>query len=97
MDNIEEFDLLEEAPYVLVPVADFEASTTLDRYSYGYDDDYSIIGLGYAGLYNHSSEPNATYQLDDVNQTIIHYATRTISIGEEIFLDYGLNEEDFME
>ena len=45
--------------------------------------------MGYAGLYNHSSSPNAAYQIDYVNELIRHYAIRDIREGEEITIDYG--------
>ena len=89
-EDIEKDELLEESPYILTPVEEFENSPTLERYSYGLDDCNSVVGLGYAGLYNHSFEPNAAYYIDSVNDVMIHYALQPIKIGEEITIDYGI-------
>lgn len=86
---IKPYQILEESPYILVPIEEFESAPTCERYSYGFDDTHSILGLGFAGLYNHSSNPNAEYEIDKVNQVIRHYSITEIPEGQEITIDYG--------
>ncbi len=49
----------------------------------------SMIGLGFAGLYNHSYEPNADWKRDHVNMIMEHFAIKDIAAGEEIVINYG--------
>jgi SET domain-containing protein len=45
--------------------------------------------LGLAMIYNHSSEPNAEWEIHDNNNFVRFVALKDISKGEEIFHDYG--------
>ena len=84
-------EILEEAPYFVVPTEEVEAAPSCEVYSYWLEDGYSLIGMGYAGLYNHSFKPNATYHVDKVNEIITHYATKDIEAGQEVVIDYGVD------
>jgi SET domain-containing protein len=86
---IYQYDLLEESPYFEVPNEQAEAAPECDRYTYWLSDESMLIGMGYAGLYNHSPNANAAYEIDYVNNLIRHYAIRNISPGEELTLNYG--------
>ena len=89
LEPIEAYELLEEAPYVVVPQEQIDAAPICEVYSYGFDDRSVVIGFGFAGLYNHAAEPNSDYELDRVNEVMRHYALRSIAAGEELTLDYG--------
>ena len=88
-EKIKELDVLEVAPYFLVPVDELNQAYQCERYSYPITDLTSLIGHGYAGLYNHSSNPNAAYEIDLIDETIKHYALRDIEKGEEVTINYG--------
>ena len=94
-DDIPQYEILEEAPFIVVPQGELDASPVCERYSYGYDDANSIIGFGLAGLYNHKSKPNSAYEIDNVNGVIRHYTTKDIKAGDELTLDYGIENVNF--
>lgn len=83
-------EILEEAPYFAVPLEEIEAAPSCEVYTYWLEDGSALIGMGYAGLYNHSFKPNATYHVDKVNEIITHYAIRDIEAGEELVINYGV-------
>jgi SET domain-containing protein len=86
---IEAYELLEEAPYFVAPREELAALPSCNAYSYDLSDDELIIGMGFAGLYNHSTQPNVEFEIDKVNQAMRHYAVRRVEAGEELTLDYG--------
>lgn len=49
----------------------------------------STIPLGFGCIYNHSPQPNATYDLDIEKMLMTFTAKRFIHKGEEIFTSYG--------
>lgn len=89
LEPIDAYELLEEAPYAVVPREQIDAAPVCEVYSYSFDDESVVIGFGFAGLYNHAAEPNSSYELDRINEVMRHYATRAIGAGEELTLDYG--------
>lgn len=86
---LEAYELLEEAPYVLVPREQIDAAPAAEVYCYHFDDAQVLIGFGMAGLYNHSVTPNADYELDRINGAMRHYTLRPVAAGEELTLHYG--------
>lgn len=87
-------EVLEEAPYYCVPKAELQSS---EAYSYYLDEETSIFGGGMTGFYNHSPTPNASHEIDPVNELMRHYALRDIAPGEELTIDYGEeNAANFM-
>ena len=87
--KIAAYELLEESPYFLTPLKELRKAPSCETYSYYLDNHTSIIGLGLAGLYNHSSDPNCSHEIDQVNNLMRHYALRPIATGEELTIDYG--------
>jgi SET domain-containing protein len=95
--KIAAYELLEESPYFLTPLKELRKAPSCETYSYYLDNTTSIIGLGLAGLYNHSSDPNCSHEIDQVNNLMRHYALRPIALGEELTIDYGTdNAAHFM-
>jgi len=45
--------------------------------------------LGNGAIYNHSSDPNAHYDYDRINNLIIFKTDKPIKKDEEIFVSYG--------
>lgn len=64
--------------------------TILDFYTYPWktEKDGAIV-LGYGSLYNHSFEPNARVLWRYATKTLALRATRNISSGEEILVNYN--------
>jgi hypothetical protein len=67
------------------------AETILDDYFFNWGPKGATYALclGYGELYNHSSEPNATYTNRVRELQIVFRATRSIAKGEQILIDYG--------
>lgn len=86
---ISAYEIIEEAPFFSVDRKQINKVPSCHKYSYYLDCQTNIIGLGYAGLYNHSYTPNCSYEVDYVNELMRHYALCDIVAGEEITLDYG--------
>lgn len=63
--------------------------TVLSDYVFEYGLNHGAIILGYGMLFNHSYEPNATYEINFDNHTFDYYAYKDIKAGEEIFINYN--------
>ncbi|MEM1332819.1 MAG: SET domain-containing protein-lysine N-methyltransferase [Actinomycetota bacterium] len=85
--------VIEHCPMLL---ADGEQGTALEIGAEGYvfrwGDTTTGLALGYGSLYNHSYDPNAT-TLETEDELIIS-ATRSIAVGDEIFINYMGTEQD---
>ena len=98
-EDIKIHDVLQESPYCTFSYKEIrKKSDVLIRYTYDSSDnphaDDVVLGFGFAGLYNHSSDYNAAYELDTVNEVMRHYATEAIPAGTEIFIHYGYDDDD---
>lgn len=87
--KIKKYEILEEFPYFSIPTEELNECKSCLPYSYFLSDKFSVIGMGFCGLYNHSSNSNVDCEIDKVNEVMRHYATRDIQVGEELTLDYG--------
>lgn len=54
------------------------------------------LALGYAGLYNHSDNPNIKSKVKPNNDTIEVNSQRDIKKGEELFINYGYRLDYFV-
>jgi SET domain-containing protein len=86
---ISKYEILEESPYFKVSTEEINSIKGCTEYSYVFDDKFSIIGMGFCGLYNHNSNPNVDFEIDKVNEVMRHYAITDINVGDELTLDYG--------
>lgn len=86
---IKKYELIEESPYFIVPYKNIKKIPSCFAYSYFLNNDSTIIGMGYAGLYNHSFNANIDYEIDKINEIMKHYAIMDIDSGEELTLNYG--------
>ncbi len=53
--------------------------------------------LGYGMIYNHSDEPNATYESDFMRKTVTFKAIKPIPRGSQIFINYQIADEESIE
>jgi len=53
-----------------------------------------VMVLGYGSIYNHSFTPNAEWEQDFKEKTMIYRATKPIQIGEEILVNYNGYDKD---
>ena len=91
-------DTIEECPILDLPEVDYPLlkKTALRNYYFMWDDTNtkSVLALGYGMLYNHSYNPNATYEKDIQNGFVIFKAIRNIAKDEEITVNYNYGIPD---
>ncbi|MEK7572139.1 MAG: SET domain-containing protein [Patescibacteria group bacterium] len=89
---IKKGEIIEVCPFIALPSDEMEmlGSSHLVTYIffYGKDKEKLLLTLGYGSIYNHSYEPNASYQINEVEQTITFTATRGIAAHDEITFNY---------
>lgn len=88
--------LFHEAPVISYPNDQHQyiEQTLLADYAFEYGKNHSAILLGYGMLFNHSYEPNATYEINFDNHTFDFFAYKDIKAGEEIFINYNGDVDD---
>lgn len=94
--DIAKGELIHEAPVLAYPNAEHEhiEKTLLADYAFEYGKNHSAILLGYGMLFNHSYEPNATYEINFDNHTFDFFAYKDIKAGEEILINYNGDVDD---
>ncbi|CEG28803.1 SET domain-containing protein [Bacillus sp. B-jedd] len=94
--DIKKGQLLHEAPVIAYPNDQHHhiEQTLLADYAFEYGINHTAILLGYGMLFNHSYEPNATYEINFDNHTFDFYAYKDIKPGEEILINYNGDVDD---
>jgi SET domain-containing protein len=91
-----EGDLIEHAPIIVlgddIETTLIENYSVLGNYTYDYDGGRSCIALGFASLYNHSTRPNAFYEV--LKECIQIVALRDIRPGTQIRVNYNGDPKD---
>ncbi|HPF95482.1 MAG TPA: SET domain-containing protein-lysine N-methyltransferase [bacterium] len=87
--NFKKDELIENAPVISLSEETFTSldSTELFNYYFGWNAG-AAIALGYASLYNHSFQNNATYLQDYEAGVLRITANKAIQKGDEILVDY---------
>lgn len=93
--DIQKGDIIHRAPVIPYPNEEHVhiEQTLLADYTFEYGANHSAILLGYGMLFNHSYQPNASYELNFNTHTVDFYAFTNIRAGEEILINYN-GEED---
>ncbi|MGM0903803.1 MAG: SET domain-containing protein [Bacillota bacterium] len=94
--NIKKGELIHEAPVIAYPNDEHVhiEKTLLADYAFEYGINHTAILLGYGMLFNHSYEPNATYDINFANHTFDFFAYKDIKAGEEILINYNGDVDD---
>jgi uncharacterized protein len=94
--DIQKGELIHEAPVIAYPNKEHEyiEKTLLADYAFEYGINHTCLLLGYGMLFNHSYQPNATYEINFPNHTFDFYAYTDIKAGEEILINYNGDEDD---
>ncbi|OIJ11239.1 SET domain-containing protein-lysine N-methyltransferase [Anaerobacillus alkalilacustris] len=89
--DIKKGTLIHEAPVIPYPNEEhiLIEHTVLSDYVYEYGKNHTAVVLGYGMLFNHSYEPNATYDINFKNHTFEYYAYADIKAGQEILINYN--------
>jgi uncharacterized protein len=91
-DDIYPNEILEEEPFLILPISKGEISSLLNDYRFNYpsgDWEYQVMPLGFSGFYNHSDTPNAFWYTDVNNEIFIFKSSRFIEKDNEILIYYG--------
>ncbi|WP_313893474.1 SET domain-containing protein [Psychrobacillus sp.] len=94
--DIKKGTLFHEAPVISYPNEQHQhiEQTLLADYAFEYGINHTAILLGYGMLFNHSYEPNATYDINFDNHTFDFFAYTDIKAGEEILINYNGDVDD---
>src|SRR3954447_25635550 len=94
--DIKKGELIHEAPVIAYPNAEHEhiEKTLLADYAFVYGINHTAILLGYGMLFNHSYQPNATYEINFPNHTFDFFAYKDIKAGQEILINYNGDVDD---
>lgn len=87
--DIKKGEIIEVAPILILEFTDLiETRWNLLFEYYFWMDDYVVLALGFASLYNHSKDPNASYEIKRDDKTITFTAIKNIKKDEEIYFNY---------
>jgi SET domain-containing protein len=94
--DITKGELIHEAPVIPYPNEEHVhiEKTLLADYAFEYGTNHTAFVLGYGMLFNHSYQPNATYDINFPNHTFDFYAYKDIKAGEEVLINYNGDEDD---
>lgn len=90
--------VVERAPLIVLDEADTKMvrdSNVLVYYDFSFNEQFSAIAGGYGSFYNHSTTPNVDWEVDQENEEIKYWATRAIKKGEQLFINYGYDANEY--
>ena len=93
--DIAKSELIERCPIIFLTKEDYplvKKTTLLNYYFLNEEENRSAIALGFGSLYNHSYEPNATYEKHLEDGHIDFIAIRDIGRDEEITVNYNYGD-----
>lgn len=97
-EAIEAQTILEVSPVLVFSMEDRKKAEETLLYNYifewGEGHEQGALGLGYISIYNHSYQPNCSYQMDFDNELMTITAIHDIAAGEELFINYNADPED---
>jgi SET domain-containing protein len=97
-EAIEAQTILEISPVLVLSMEDRKKAEETLLYNYifewGEGHELGALGMGYISIYNHSYQPNCSYQMDFENDLMTITAIHDIASGEELFINYNADPED---
>lgn len=91
-EDIQSNEILEEIPFLILPIQKGETSSLFIDYRYNFptgDWKYQVMPMGFAAYYNHSDDANAGWYTDEENDIFIFITNKFIQKDSEIFTYYG--------
>jgi hypothetical protein len=96
--SIKKGAVIEACPIILISKKDYKeiAKTVLAGYVFcwGKDDSLAALALGFGGLLNHATGPNAALKKRLSTGEVVFRAIKDINMNEEIRIDYGYPSPD---
>ena len=96
--SIKKGAVIEACPIIVISKKDYKdiAKTVLAGYVFcwGKDDSLAALALGFGGLFNHATCPNAAFKKRLSTGEIVFRAIQDIKMNEEIRIDYGYPSPD---
>lgn len=90
-------EIIESAPILLIPaqqVPIIQKTVIYDYYFvWGPENKEAVLALGFGSIYNHASDPNATFIRDYGSDSIVFQAIKDIEPGTEITINYHESPE----
>ncbi|KIY71723.1 cytidine deaminase-like protein [Cylindrobasidium torrendii FP15055 ss-10] len=86
--------IIEISPVLLFGADEYDAHgkhTALDHYTFKWPGARLALALGLGSLFNHSENPNVSFELDTSTESIRYKTFTTIAPGEELCIFYGHN------
>lgn len=97
-ENIDRGSLISQCEILLLSPADTVKvnETELQFYTFKFDQTQDCLVLGDGEIFNHSDDANVSYKLEDFDgrKVMRFYATQTIPVGEQLFIDYSADVKD---
>ena len=94
-------EMIERVPVILIPRGQVfdpnpenQKPSRISWYVFDWIEckrDYVALALGYGSIYNHSSQPNARFEMQHPD-ILMFVALKDIQPGEEVFIDYRGSE-----
>ncbi len=93
---IKKGETIEVCPVLVLPQKDYPLAkqTILRNYHFMWGKTTSAICFGYGSFYNHSYQPNATYEKNSKERKITFFAIKKIFKDEEITVNYNYGKPD---
>lgn len=88
IDDIADNETIEECPVIEMARDEFNSKVLMD-YMFKISQDRYVLALGSGCVYNHRNEPNARWEYLADQKILKVVSTRSIRMGEEIYISYG--------
>lgn len=88
--SIEPNQIIEICPVIVIPKKELIHldKTQLYNYYFVWNEVDGAIALGYGSIYNHSDKPNASFEVQTANKSLIFKSIKPIDSNTEILVDY---------
>lgn len=94
---IKKGEIIEECPIIEIPKGDLTSINQSILFTYffyfGEKKEKALLALGFGSLYNHSYSPNARYEINEDDKTLVITAVKNIKKDEEITFNYKGNDK----
>ena len=94
-EKIRTYELVESSPVILFDTSIFDdwlelsgVRHVIHEYPFSWPNGMAALSHGFGGLYNHSSEPNLVFSVNEKLRSVEFTAKKDIAPGDELFIKY---------